>query len=100
MNQISIDKFLAYNKKDIQVIDIREPYEYDNGHLDAINIPMDEIIHSIDKINLKKEIIIYCQTGKRAAAVVYMLSKFHGIQKIYNLSGGYAAYLEIKLLTQ
>lgn len=94
MKGISVDNFLKKNKTELQIIDVREQYEYENGNIDAIHIPMDEILTSTKKINTSKQVIIYCQTGRRAAAVIYMLNKKHGFKNILNLEGGYTAYLE------
>ena len=96
MNNISIKHFVKIKNK-AQIIDIREAYEYDTGHIkDSIHIPMNEILQSISKIDNKKELIIYCQTGRRAAAVVYMLKRNYGIKNVYNLNGGFSAYQEKK----
>ena len=38
-------------KKNIQIIDVREKYEFDDGSISNINIPLDEVIKSIDKIS-------------------------------------------------
>ena len=56
---------------------------------------MDKILQSTNKIQRDKQVIIYCQTGRRAAAVVYMLKKEFNIDNVFNLSGGYSAYLEL-----
>ena len=55
MQEISIKEFLKINKKDLQIIDVRERYEYENGNIESINIPMDEILKLdwITKSNLK-----------------------------------------------
>ena len=95
MNEISIKDFLKINKEDTQIIDIRECYEHENGNIGSINIPMDQILESTNKIQKDKKVIIYCQTGRRAAAVVYMLKKKFNISNVFNLMGGYAAYMDI-----
>ncbi len=95
MQEITIKDFLEIDRNDLQVIDVREQYEYENGNIDSINIPMDQILQSTNKIKRNKQVIIYCQTGRRAAAVVYMLKKEFNIDNVVNLSGGYAAYLEL-----
>jgi len=95
MSGISIKDFLKINKQNAQIIDIRECYEYENGNIDSINIPMDQILESTNKIQKDKKVIIYCQTGRRAAAVVYMLNKKFNINNVFNLIGGYAAYIDI-----
>tara|TARA_B100001250_G_scaffold406564_1_gene425831 strand:+ start:878 stop:1180 length:303 start_codon:yes stop_codon:yes gene_type:complete len=94
MQEISIHEFLNINKQELQIIDIRERYEYENGNIEAIHIPMDEILQSTEHIDTSKQVIIYCQTGRRAAAVIYMLNKKYGLNNILNLEGGYSAYLE------
>ena len=95
MQEISIKDFLKINKQDLQIIDIRERYEHESGNIDSINIPMDEILRSTNKIKRNKQVVIYCQTGRRAAAVVYMLKKEFKIDNVFNLLGGYTAYLEL-----
>ena len=96
MNKISVKEFLKIKKKDIQTIDIREQYEYQDGHIDSMNIPMNQILDSIEKINTTKKVIIYCQSGRRAEAVVYMLKKMFNLNNVFNLEGGYSAYVEFK----
>ena len=95
MQEITIKDFLEIDGDDLQVIDVREQYEYENGNIESINIPMDKILQSTNKIQRDKQVIIYCQTGRRAAAVVYMLKKEFNIDNVFNLSGGYSAYLEL-----
>ena len=97
MNNISIENFLKIKKSNLQVIDIREKYEYDNGHLESIHIPMDEILNSIHRIDSNKKVVIYCQTGRRAAATVYMLKKKYNFNNIFNLAGGYSDYIAFAL---
>ena len=83
------------NKEDFQLIDIREPYEFEDGALGSLNIPLDEMITSVDKISTSKEVIIYCRSGNRSCAIIYMLEKKHKLNNLYNLEGGYTAYLEL-----
>ena len=97
MNNISIEKFLKIKKSNLQVIDIREKYEYDNGHLESLHIPMDKILNSVHKIDSEKNVVIYCQTGRRAAATVYMLKKKYNFNNIFNLAGGYIDYIAFTL---
>ena len=93
MNEISIEDFVKIDKSKLQIIDIREQYEHINGHIESINIPMENILESIQTIDSQKQVIVYCQTGRRAAAVVYMLKKNHNLNNVFNLIGGYQAYI-------
>ncbi len=83
------------NKDDFQLIDIREPYEFEDGALTKENIPLDEMMCSIDSISKEKQVVIYCQSGKRASAIIYMLEKKHQYNNLYNLEGGYKAYIDL-----
>jgi len=82
------------NKEDFQIIDIREPYEYEDGALSNENIPLDTMMTSIDRISTDKPVVIYCQSGKRASAIIYMLEKEYSLNNLINLEGGYATYME------
>ena len=96
MNDINILDFLNLDKKEIQVIDVREEYEFEDGHIKSINIPMDQIFESLNKIEKNKKVIIYCNSGRRGAAVVHILRKKFQFNNIYNLEGGFQKYLESK----
>tara|TARA_S200000501_G_C20758034_1_gene714794 strand:- start:186 stop:476 length:291 start_codon:yes stop_codon:yes gene_type:complete len=96
MEQIDINDFLKLKTKSIQIIDIREQYEFEEGHISKLNIPMDQILDSIDRIEKKIPVIIYCNSGKRGASVVHVLRKKYSMKNVSNLLGGYQAYLEKK----
>ena len=96
MNDIKILDFLNLNKKEVQVIDVREEYEFEDGHIQSINIPMDQIFDSLNKIEKNRKVIVYCNSGRRGAAVVHILRKKFQFENIYNLEGGYQKYLENK----
>lgn len=76
----------------INLIDIREPYEYKNGHLPtAKNIPMSKILAESDKyLNKDKEYHIICQSGGRSSRTSSKL-KAMGFN-IVNVSGGTSSY--------
>lgn len=55
-------------KKDAQLIDVREPIEYVRGHiLNAINIPLRDLAKKQDKIATDRPVILYCSVGYRTA---------------------------------
>ncbi|WP_139905309.1 rhodanese-like domain-containing protein [Clostridium thermarum] len=76
----------------INLIDVRENYEYKDGHVPtAINIPMDDIIEAPEKIlDKSKEYHIICQSGARSSRVCDVL-KDKGFNVI-NVSGGTGRY--------
>ena len=87
-------KQLIDEKKDFQLIDVREEYEYDEVNIKAQLIPMGEVMDNIDKISKDKQVVIHCRSGKRSATVISALESQHGFTNLYNLKGGILAYLE------
>ena len=87
-------KNLLKNNNNFQIIDIREPYEYEDGALTNENIPLDKMMSSLNKILKDRPVIIYCQTGKRASAIIYMLEKEYKLENLFNLEGGYNAIMQ------
>ena len=81
------------NLKDkINLIDIREPYEYKSGHLSkAKNIPMDIILSQTDRyLDKSKEYYIICQSGARSSRTCKILQR-NGFNLV-NVSGGTGRY--------
>ena len=78
----------------VQLIDIREPYEVEDGNIEgSINIPMGNFLENLDQLDKSKQIVIYCNTARRSKPVVYMTHKLHNII-LYNLKGGYKAFIK------
>ena len=78
----------------VQLIDIREPYEVEDGNIEgSINIPMGNFLENLDQLDKSKQIVIYCNTARRSNPGVYMTHKLHNIT-LYNLKGGYKAFIK------
>lgn len=77
----------------IDLIDIRESYEYKSGHVPtAQNIPMDTILTKPEKyLDKNKEYHIICQSGGRSSRACQALS-VKGY-KVVNIFGGTGSYL-------
>lgn len=76
----------------INLIDVREPYEYKGGHLpSAKNIPVNKMIAEADKLlDKSKEYHIICQSGARSSRVCSIL-KEKGFN-VVNVNGGTGRY--------
>ena len=78
--------------EDLVLLDVREPYEFQAGHLeDAQHIPMQQVPHSVDQLPRNKEVVVYCRTGGRSARVQQFLMS-QGFEKVKNLTGGMMAW--------
>ena len=85
-------KALKDTGADFQLIDVREPHEYDICNLDGELIPQAEIPHNTDKISRDKKVVIHCRSGARSGNMVQWLEKNHGYTNLYNLKGGILAW--------
>ena len=87
--------------KDLIILDVREPKDFNNGHLlNAINIPIEDIDKRMDELrNYKsKDIIVYCNTGRKSAEVAEKLVE-HGFTDVTNIVDGVSEY-DFKLVKQ
>ncbi len=76
-------------KNNEYILDVREDYEYDNGHVkNSINIPLRELFYSQEAIPKDKEVYIYCRSGHRSADAVNFLKSL-GFKNVHNIAGGF-----------
>lgn len=66
------------NNKQV-IIDVREPFEYESGHVEgALNIPLAELLSGAPELdNLAKDtdLTVYCMTGSRASMAIQVLGQ-------------------------
>nr|WP_309101337.1 rhodanese-like domain-containing protein [Fredinandcohnia onubensis] len=75
--------------KDIAIIDVRNPYEYQTNHIKgAINLPLNKIKRKKVEIPTDKDIILYCQTGIRSKQAAKVLRRRHKNLPLAHIKGG------------
>lgn len=80
-------KTLIQKKADIQLVDVREKYEYEDNHISGAKlIPLGQLASRISEINIKKPVVFICRSGNRSEVA----SKFADKKgyDAYNLVGG------------
>lgn len=85
---------LLESGKDIQIIDVREPVEWDIVHLPgAVLIPKDRILsgEALAELPQNKPIVLHCKTGVRSAEALAALKKA-GFSDATHLQGGVIAW--------
>ena len=94
MKEVTVQelKKLMDSNTDFQLIDVREPHEYDICNLNGELIPMSDIPNNVDKIATDKQVVIHCRSGKRSGDMLLWLEKNHGLTNLYNLKGGILAW--------
>ena len=83
----TLEKWIE-EQRDFQLIDVRNPYEFERDNIGGINIPLDDLLENIDEINLEKTIIFCCQTGLRSAKAIELLKSVSIEGTFLNLRGG------------
>ena len=78
--------------QEFEIVDVREPYEYDACNIGSVHIPMGEICNRIADLPKNKKIVIMCRSGKRAEAVANILMTDYSISNVYILDGGILAW--------
>lgn len=89
---ISNDEFYQKEKKEpLDILDVRENYEYDNGHIpEAVNLPLSELGSRFYELDKSKNYYVICHSGARSANASEFLSA-QGYQ-VTNVMGGMSAW--------
>ncbi|MGB5104215.1 MAG: rhodanese-like domain-containing protein [Steroidobacteraceae bacterium] len=77
---------------DLVVLDVRSPDEFAAGHVPgAINIPHERIAERLAEVPRDKDVILYCQSGRRAGIAAQALAE-QGYTRLFHLEGDIAAW--------
>ncbi|KHE68931.1 rhodanese-like domain-containing protein [Halobacillus sp. BBL2006] len=88
MSTLTEEEFRQGYRK-AQLIDVREPNEFDGGHiLGARNIPLSQMRNRLVEIRKDKPVYLYCQSGARSTRAAMMLNK-KGYKDLNVLQGGF-----------
>ena len=79
-------------RPDLVVLDVREPFEWDEGHIDgALHLPMGEALARKDLVPAGRPKAVLCAGGLRSSLVISALSRA-GFTDFYNVIGGMTAW--------
>ena len=82
-------------EKEVTLIDVREPDEYQAGHIsEATLIPLATITNNILPSFAGKKLVVHCRLGKRGLKACEMLLAENPRLEVYNLEGGIMAWAE------
>lgn len=81
---------LLKEKADIQLVDVREEFEYHIANLgtESILIPLSRIGEEYDKIDRDRKVIMFCRSGIRSRNAAVQLQNEYGYENLFNLKGG------------
>ena|SRR5271165_5960250 len=91
ITQIDIDpeRLADWRAEDphLQVVDVREPYERDAGHIEgSLHIELQKLTSQADTVEREHPVVFYCRVGARSemAAQAFRAAGFEA----YSMSGG------------
>jgi len=78
---------------DIQIIDVREPHEYEIAKIpDSKLIPLGQVLNRMNEIDSERETIVHCKGGVRSAKAIEALQRSGFQGHLINLKGGITAW--------
>ena len=80
--------------EDFQIIDVREPYEYEICNIGAELIPLATVVENAGRIDRKRKVVVQCKTGNRSGKAIRELEERFGFDNLYNLKGGILGYID------
>ena len=87
------------NEEGMVLIDVREPYEWDAGHVpDSTHIEMERIASRVEEVPADKPVAFLCLAGGRSGMVAGAF-KARGFDA-YNVDGGFRAWFDAGLPTE
>jgi len=78
----------------IQVIDVREPHEFEIVNIGAELIPLATVAEHANRIDRSKKVVVHCKMGGRSAKAIRELEEKFGFENLYNLKGGILGYID------
>ena len=89
--QINVDSVRGLVESGSYIVDVREKYEYEQGHIKgALNIPLSEFRNRISEIPKDRPVYLHCRTGQRSYNAVMALRNL-GYENVHNITGSFLA---------
>jgi sulfur-carrier protein adenylyltransferase/sulfurtransferase len=78
----------------LEIIDVREPYEWEIGHIPGARlVPLSRIPEEIPRLDKRRETILYCKAGARSRFAAQQLADA-GVTEVRNLAGGILRWID------
>ncbi|WP_235559651.1 rhodanese-like domain-containing protein [Methylophilus sp. Leaf416] len=90
---------MLMSRKQVLVLDVREPDEFKQGHLQgARNIPLSQLATRVAELEKFKDkpVLLVCERGNRTRAAVKVLREKQ-FSALHQLKGGMQAWIEAKM---
>src|SRR5271165_3434106 len=77
--------------EDVQLIDVREPWEAQVAQIGGKLIPQNDVPNRLAEIDRSREVVVHCKSGGRSQRIAEFLQQ-QGYPRVANLAGGILAW--------
>lgn len=82
-----LNNWLAGAPGEVQLVDVRETYEFEDYNIGGINLPLYELKEHIGLLPPNKKLVFCCQTGQRSKMAIQLIKALYQGQ-MYSLKNG------------
>ena len=95
VSEISVNELTSLVENGSLVIDVREPDEYEAGHIPgAILVPLSTVLSNTSEFQSDETIYVVCRSGGRSMQACEMLHEV-GISNVVNVAGGTMGWIAL-----
>ena len=81
------------NNPEVQIIDVREPHEFDIARIPGTKlIPLSQVVERAKEIDSSRTAVLHCKSGVRSGKAIRALQESGFTGKLVNLKGGILAW--------
>ena len=69
MSELESSRGVYERKDDVQIVDVREPYEWEAGRIEgAVHVPLNDLMagKGIENLDQNKPVAVICRSGNRS----------------------------------
>ncbi|MCX6536403.1 MAG: rhodanese-like domain-containing protein [Actinobacteria bacterium] len=95
IDEISVKELTTLVENGSLVIDVREPDEYESGHIrGAILVPLSTVLSNTSEFESDETVYVVCRSGGRSMQACEMLHDV-GISNVVNVAGGTMGWISL-----
>ena len=84
-------------EKGVVLVDVREPFEYEDGHIPgALLMPLGAVGTRWKELTKHEQVIVVCRSGNRSSNATRQLHEL-GVKQAVNLTGGMISWAAARL---
>ena len=86
--EVAPDEARAKQQAGAVVVDVREPYEWQEGHIPgAVHMPLGSLSRRLKELDPSREVIAVCRSGHRSITAAQILQQ-GGFSRVSSMVGG------------